>query len=372
MMLHHPNLQRFRHLIDPLSGAFQARLAPLIAHYTALFGGRDAELAALDAFLADPHAPFGLLVAPTGMGKTALLIHWLARVQQEQPQWQIIFVPLSIRYETASAPIALGMLAYRLADLHGDLEQFRDYAHSPSHLRTLIADYLRRPLPEATQLLIVLDGIDEATGWTVGPLCDVPPQPGLKLVIAARQRAMMHADDWCQHVGWTPTAVAQFALPHLGRPAIAALLRQSAPALAADPAFVEQFFRVSEGDPLTSNLLIRALQAGTLTPDALTQRPPGLEAFLSDWVETLRRRQQASQTIRELLALCAAAYGPLSSDDLHALAPAIFAEPSNIVAAVQDDEVARFIITVGEQHYVFSHQRLREVFLEAIYDADLR
>jgi len=51
------------------------------------------------------------------------------------------------------------------------------------------------------------------------------------------------------------------------------------------------------------------------------------------------------------------------------LAPTIFEEQSDIVDAVQDDEVARFVITVGEaQHtYVFSHQRLREVFLEEIY-----
>jgi len=34
---------------------------------------------------------------------------------------------------------------------------------------------------------------------------------------------------------------------------------------------------------------------------------------------------------------------------------------------VRSDEVARFIITVGEHSYVFSHQRLREVFLERIY-----
>ena len=45
----------------------------------------------------------------------------------------------------------------------------------------------------------------------------------------------------------------------------------------------------------------------------------------------------------------------------------MFSDQSTIVDAVCSDEVARFIITVGEHSYVFSHQRLREVFLEQIY-----
>gem|GEM_PF-4165546 len=74
----------------------------------------------------------------------------------------------------------------------------------------------------------------------------------------------------------------------------------------------------------------------------------------------------------ELLALCAIVYGPLASDDLQALAPEIFNQQSIMVDAVQSDEVARFIITVGEQTCIFSHQRLREVFLEEIYQNEER
>ncbi|MCS6881947.1 MAG: hypothetical protein NZU74_11490 [Chloroflexaceae bacterium] len=216
----------------------------------------------------------------------------------------------------------------------------------------------------------MLDGIDEAIGWTVGPLCAAPPQTGLKIVVSARQRANATREDWLHHLGWNAAAVQQLDLRALDLPAIAALLRQSGPALAAraaDPNFVAQFYRVSEGDPLTANLLIKALTGGQIAPESLTRRPPGLEAFLTDWVETLRQRRQASRAIRELLALCAAAYGPLTSDDLQALAPEVFVQQSDIVDAVHDDEVARFVITVGEHTYVFSHQRLREVFLEQIY-----
>jgi hypothetical protein len=361
----------YQQLLRPLPINLSSLIRPLIEHYTTVFGGRDAELAALDAFLADPHHPFGLLVAPTGLGKTALLIDWIARIQQQHPHWRIIFAPISIRYQTASEEVTLNILAHSLAEIHDDLKQFHDYDRSPTSLRALISDYLRRPLPNQTNLLVVLDGIDEATGWAVGPLCAVPPQPGLKIVVAARQRANATYDNYQQQLAWDAATVTAVPLNRLDRPAIEALLRQHAPDHVANPAFVTEFFRVSEGDPLTSNLLIKALNGGSITPDSLTHRPPGLEAFLKEWVETLRKRRQASRPIRELLALCAAAYGPLTSDDLQALAPDIFVEQADIVDAVHDDEVARFIITVGAvQHtYVFSHQRLREVFLEQIYPA---
>jgi hypothetical protein len=361
----------YQAILRPLPVDPRALVQPLIEAYTAIFGGRDAELNRLDAFLADERHPFGLLVAPTGLGKTALLVHWIRRVQQRTDnRWQIIFVPVSIRYQTAGEQVALRMLAHSLAEFHHDLEQFRQYEQSPAGLRALVIAYLRRPLPDGSRLLLVLDGIDEAVGWQVGPLCAVPPQVGLKIVVAARQRADMGHTEWTAHLNWDAGQVAHFHLTGLDRAALIALLKaqdERLAALADDPAFVAQFERVSEGDPLTCNLLIKALLGNTLSPTDLSRRPPGLEAFLCDWVETLRKKRQESAAIRELLALCAVAYGPLTSDDLSALAPTVFSDQSAIVDAVRSDEVARFIITVGEHSYVFSHQRLREVFLERIY-----
>jgi hypothetical protein len=355
-------------LLPPLPVNLRSLVQALIEHYGQdIFGGRDAELAILDAFLDNPECPYGLLVALTGRGKTALLIRWLARIQQQQPKWQIIFAPVSIRFETASEEVILGILAHSLAEIHQDLEQFRQYDKTPKSLRALVSDYLRRPLPDDTQLLLVLDGIDEAIGWEIGTLCAIAPQVGLKIVVAARQRADMLRENWQHHLGWDNYPVTQLDLNQLDRSAVEALLTQSIPTNASDSSFVNQFWRVTKGDPLTCNLLLKALTSGKIKPDSLTHRPPGLEAFLKDWVETLRKRRKASTAVRELLALCAAAYGPLTSDDLQTLAPDVFHEQADIGDAVNEDEIARFIITVGEHTYVFSHQRLREVFLEQIY-----
>ncbi|OAN45148.1 hypothetical protein A6A03_15645 [Chloroflexus islandicus] len=360
-------VHQYQAIWRPLPVQYRTLVQPLIEHYTAVFGGRETELAALDAFLADPDHPCALLVAPTGRGKTALLVHWIARVQQQSPQWRIIFAPISIRFQTASEQVALGLLAHSLAEAHNDLDQYSRYDQSPPSLRALISDYLRRPLPAGVQLLVAIDGIDEATGWQLGPLGR--PAAGVKIIVAAREHANATRAGYQHQLGWDYTPVQQLTLANLTRPAVAALLRQSGLEQAGDPDFIDQFYRVSEGDPLTCNLLIKALRSNAITPASLSRRPPGLAEFLRDWVDSLRKRRQASRPIRELLALCAAAYGPLSSDDLQALAPDVFAEQSEIVDAVHDDEVARFIITVGEHTYVFSHQRLREVFLEQVYPA---
>jgi hypothetical protein len=363
------NIAVFQTILQPLPVSARGAVQRLLTYYTDnVFGGRDAELAALDGVLRGEQL-YTLMVAPTGRGKTALLVHWVNRLLG-RGEWRVIFVPISIRFGTAGEQIALEMLAAGLADLHNDTAQFQRSDRSPFSLRAMIGDYLHRPLPAETRCLLVLDGIDEAVGWEVGPLCVVPPESSLKIVAAARQRADREYEDWREHLGWQPHRTRAFPLDNLDRAALIALLKaqdERLAALADDPAFVAQFERVSEGDPLTCNLLIKALLGNTLSPTDLSRRPPGLEAFLRDWVETLRRMRQESAAIRELLALCAVAYGPLTSDDLSALAPTVFSDQSAIVDAVRSDEVARFIITVGEHSYVFSHQRLREVFLERIY-----
>ncbi len=108
--------------------------------------------------------------------------------------------------------------------------------------------------------------------------------------------------------------------------------------------FVARFERVSEGEPLTCNLLIKALTGKVLTLADLSRQLPGLSVFLRDRMETLRRQRQQSQAVRELLALCAIAYGPPANNDLQALAPEIFNQQSIMVDTAQS--VVRFIITV--------------------------
>src|SRR5207249_706152 len=104
-----------------------------------------------------------LLLAPTGRGKTALLIHWVAHVQVVGA-WTVVFAPISLRFQTASETVTLGALAHGLAAFHGETARLHTYNMTPDQLRPLIADYLRRDPPVGHRLLLVLDGLDEAVG----------------------------------------------------------------------------------------------------------------------------------------------------------------------------------------------------------------
>jgi hypothetical protein len=81
---------------------YQAALQRMLAEYAGVFGGRGHELTQLDRFVDQPDLPYGLLLAPSGRGKTALLIHWLQQRSKHDPP-AILFMAISWRFQTASA-----------------------------------------------------------------------------------------------------------------------------------------------------------------------------------------------------------------------------------------------------------------------------
>jgi len=352
-----------------LPGPFRGAVVRMVEDYEAIFGGRDNELAILDAWLTNDSRPYAFLHAPTGRGKTALLIHWVARVQRWS-EWSIVFVPLSLRYQTATAESVLGALATALAEFHGEREQLTTYNTSPDQLRPLIANYLRRSPDDSRRLLIVLDGLDEAVGWQIGREL-FPREPGLhlRIVASARQRAQMTRVDWYEQLGWRAGQTIDLDLAGLRREAVSDILRRMAnplDALATNVNLLSEITRVSEGDPLTIRFLVEALKDGSLAPGQLVRLPPGLEAYLRAWYKELEHKSSRIAAVSTLLSLCAVALGPLTNDDLQRLAPEQLGQQDVLNQALE--EVGRFIIGDGSEQsgYVFSHPRLREIFLEKV------
>ena len=70
--------------------------------------------------------------------------------------------------------------------------------------------------------------------------------------------------------------------------------------------------------------------------------------------------------VDDLLNLCTTALGPLTKDDVHALAPERLKNSRMIDRTVE--AVNRFVIGDGTENsgYVFSHPRLREYFAERL------
>lgn len=84
------------------------------------FGGRQADLVKLDAWLAEPDAPpYLLLAAPAGRGKSALLAHWISGLE-ERTGLAVVYFPVSIRYSTNRENVVFAALYARLAHLYGE------------------------------------------------------------------------------------------------------------------------------------------------------------------------------------------------------------------------------------------------------------
>lgn len=238
--------------VSPLPS--EAIVQGMIEEYEEIFGGRRTELAALDAFLGQSEQLYALILAPTGLGKTALLIHWVVRVQAAG-RWTVVFVPISRRFGTASEQAVLGRLALALAAFHG--QTLQGYDLSPEQLRGSIADFLRREPPSWRRLLVVLDGLDEAVAGPSLLRGRFPRTPGphLRVVASARDVADKTRADWLAELGWEVNQTQNIPLGKLVREDVAEILQQ-ARGLPCPPEtdvdLVTQVYRVSKGDPLTS------------------------------------------------------------------------------------------------------------------------
>ncbi len=352
-------------MVQPMPSGNRAAVLRMIEDYQSVFGGRAEELEALDEFLSQDDRRAALLLAPAGRGKTALLIRWLARVRAAAG-WTVVFVPINRRYQTATAEVALGILAHGLAAFHGVTGP--GPGAPPHELRDTVAESLRREPPEGKRLLLILDGLDEAVGWSVGR--DLFPRtlpPTLRMVASARQMADKTWDDWVEELGWQSSRAVAVSLAELRAEDVAEVLRQlgrPGDARPADASLVGEVLRVSQGDPLTVRLLAEAIRDGSLSPGALTRLPPGLKAYVRAWLEELEEQGARSAAVQTFLGLCATALGPLATADFQGLAPEIFGQRMDLRRAAK--AVARFISGDGSEGdgYVFSHPRLRELFRE--------
>jgi hypothetical protein len=274
---------------------------------TVPFGGRDADIARLDAWLDDDTVPPRyLLTAPAGRGKSALLVRWFqhlqaqGRVGREAPaSCQLVFVPISIRFETHRPEIFYEALAARLAEILG--QELPPTHTDPGvyyadHCRTLAST----AVAEGRRILIILDGIDEALGERFDAYW-FPRNPGtkLRLVLSACWQAGDRDSSGMQtRLGWErDVRVQSRELPVLDREGVRDLLRKmGAPTgvLASRSDIVDHLYDLSEGEPLVLRYYAEDIwgmgaAAPRLTIADLAQLRPGLGAYFARWLDEQER-----------------------------------------------------------------------------------
>ncbi len=343
------------------------------------FGGRRHEIDRLNNWVYDPqnHSKL-LLVAPAGKGKSALLVHWLRQLPQDIAT---VFVPVSLRFQTAQPTIFLPALASRLARLHGQqlpLSTFGDV----NACRSVATDLMRRGLPNGRPLVVVIDGLDEAGDrFAWGGLLPNDAAQSVRLVVSARQLAGDHdGEHWMRLLGWNSFSetVRPLALGGLDESGLREVLEGMQLGIAKPSAeidIVAQLYRLTSGDPLLIGLYAQALwdeqrqqvTASPWRPVDLKDIKPGLKGFFQHWLEGQQllwgdKRPLAEAQVRAVLSILAQALAPMRTADLRELMRRAYGISSWSVPDTLAP-IARFVIGDGtNQGYTFSHPRLAEFF----------
>ena len=149
------------------------------------FGGRNAELESLDRWMLNPDAPpYALIAAEAGRGKSALLVHWSQSLIQRDLA-HVVFIPISIRFNTALSRVVFTSLAARLGEIYNDPIKYASM--SEQEWRGVCFQYLERTPPDGKPLVMILDGLDEAADWRPGPdLLPFEPPPNIRAVVSGQ------------------------------------------------------------------------------------------------------------------------------------------------------------------------------------------
>jgi hypothetical protein len=347
------------------------------------FGGRDAELANLDSWIRDPLAqPYFLVVGRPGRGKSALLARWWERLQEREygRGIQTIFVPISIRYDLTRETSVLKAAVAGLAAMHGE----EAAAQSSEEWRELLTSYLQRSPAGGSTMLAIVDGLDEASGWSPGPsLFPWQPASGLKVLVSARLTAIRStAAEWLQELGWDGSTARAMTLDALSAAGIRDVLTKAEPplkSLAANDVVVAQLLVASEGDPLVLGLFLSHLAA--LPPEALAhevadlgEQEPGLRGYMARWWADQERfwgtgLAEQAQAVGSVFNVLACAFGPLPRRELLDLTRRLHAlSGDQLDAALR--VLDRFVLRDSQDGYAISHPRLAEYRRELLQADD--
>ena len=349
-----------------------------LAHHLAIrgefsipFGGRDDELDRLSRWARDPAGPPCLVVsAPPGRGKSTLLARWW----HQHRDGPVVFVPISIRYHLATEEDVLRALVARLAKARRADPAEPSAGASTGVLHDRLAEYLQLPAPAGRHLVIVVDGIDEASGWEPSRALSWPSRfgSGVRLLVAARQTEdLPDAASWREDLGWEPGEAATMDLDALTERGVGQVLDSLRPSLTpAQIAVRSVLFDLTGGDPLVVRLYLEDLgdapdRDAWISALGGTDRPRGLDGYLRRWMADQERLWggrlgSRPRDVGVVFSLLACAFAPLRRDHLGRLAG--FDEVTGgdaLDAAIA--ELRRFVVTdKAAASHVMSHPRIAE------------
>ncbi len=362
------------------------------------FGGRKADLRILSQWLEEDTKPYFFLHAPAGRGKSALLVRWATAVRrQAEDAWAVVFVPVSLRFDTHRPGVFLSLLACGLTRAYDQQQQCTE--RDPQILLSMAAGFLRQAKPPEGRrgVLVVLDGLDEAAWGSAGEawrsLFPIAPPPHLKVIVSARLLANAELRAWLDRLGWRRGKTRTHRLTHLSLKGVREVLAQMKvplDELSRDVDLVAALYRLTdEGDPLLVGLyareLLDALEVEGVDYARRRARQiadlvgSGYATFFENyWWPEQKKLWKAQglpgdmdRRVREILDLLSLARGPIPQADLLVLArrapnaPAVDLDHHTL--GLVWENLARLVVRRAEGGHVwmtFSHPRMQEYFAE--------
>ena len=344
----------------PIRAALRRRVDALLLRHRPL-GGRHDELAALDAAVAAAAGGYVFVTAPSGFGKTALLAHWTIRAGDagREPVYHFI----SREEGVADEQFALLSLCQQLVSIHGLTGEVPVLT---PELRTLTSLLLATPPPDGRRITVVLDGLDEALGWSPGPdlFPDLPA--GVCVILSARETAGV---DWLTQLRLGPERVQRTLRLHaLDDTEIADVFERTgerAAAYVADPGRRERVASASGGDPFYVRLLAEDVQAGEHRDGSAP--PAGLHAYLTRWWEELAADVDIQpQEAYDLLGFLVVARGPLRVSDLTQVSETL--QRGALVKRELGGKLRRYLVGSADAGYALCHSRFRQYLEQAVFE----
>ena len=346
-----------RYLPIRLRAPLRALFKPLIDDRTRVFAGRRAVFAQIMQFAAGEQGGYLAISAPPGFGKTALIANLVAATPEAFAYH--FFAPV-YGDETLDEKFFLQNVVQQMAAWHGHGAELPE---AINELRALYQEFVDTPLQH--RQLLILDGLDEVTQWSLAPYLSRHLPAHLHVVVSVRDVGQ----DWRSDYGLPADQLSELPLGGLDRDEIQALfstLGEAGQGIAGDPALlahiVEQAAYANDpalgADPFYVRFLAEDVASALLGPQQIAGQPKGLDAYLDRWWKQIM--QLAGDTpLRDLFGTLAAALGPIGRNDLEA-----------INASLRDDwagdffeevlaRVRRLVRQDGSGRYALAHPRLR-------------
>lgn len=330
-------------------------------HERAPFSGRNDALGTLDSWLFDNNSlPNLLLCGPGGRGKSALLVQWLAALRRRsEPIPGIIFLPVSRRHELSKDFDFFPALAASLASFLPEAVTFPDEVE---HMRAFAQRAFERLAEAQIPLLVIIDGLDEADAWSIGPTYLPDRQCGHTLRIVASARSAMDdfsGQQWLRRLGWDTNACV-LSLDKLGDDAVQELLAAATEVPQPDDV-LRDMVAYCRGDPLVTQILIQQIKANRFdfarvgVAEAITDP---LGRVLKTWYEqALTSSPEAGRLeLHQLVGALVKAKGPLTRADL---AVVMGAGIGQVDLALQSFKT--LLVGSVDEGYSFAHPRMAEI-----------